>query len=132
MFKDLSQGVKISITRSISTAFEQYMNKIAWSEEKFNMNDFVQEWRSYITSSSSWYDKVSEEKKADPVFHEELAAKINETISKILSEEPTEEQMKEIEHLQEQLGEEYNYSCKTEAKYLIEVLKEKIKKKQIG
>jgi hypothetical protein len=130
MFKDLSQGIKISISRSISTAFEQYMTEIEWNENKFSLEEFVQRWRNYIINYSSWYEKVSDDIKLNPVFHENLAVKINETIQKFLSEEPTKDQMEEIEALQQQLGEEYDYSCRMEAKYLIEILKEKLKKKQ--
>ncbi|MDF1508171.1 hypothetical protein PZE06_08235 [Robertmurraya sp. DFI.2.37] len=130
MFKEFSPGIKISITRSITTSFEKYMNDIGWNEEKFNIEKFVQEWKHYITGSSSWYDKISDEVKNDPTFHEQLAEKINETIDKILSEAPTKEQMAEIEDLQKEWGEEFDYSCKTEAKYVIEKYKELLKKKQ--
>lgn len=130
MFKEFSPGIKISITRSIITSFEKYMNDIGWNEEKFNIEKFVQEWKHYITGSSSWYDKISDEVKNDPAFHEQLAEKINETIDKILSEAPTKEQMAEIESLQKEWGEEFDYSCKTEAKYIIEKYKELLKKKQ--
>ncbi len=106
------------------------MNDIGWNEEKFNIEKFVQEWKHYITGSSSWYDKISDEVKNDPAFHEQLAEKINETIDKILSEAPTKEQMAEIESLQKEWGEEFDYSCKTEAKYVIEKYKELLKKKQ--
>lgn len=130
MFKDLSPGIKISITRSITTSFENYMNEIGWNEKVFSMEKFVEEWRNYIHANSSWYDKMDDDIKNNPVFHEQLAAKINETIDKILSEEPTKDQMDEIEKLQKELGEEFDYSCKTEAKYVIELLKEELKKKQ--
>ncbi len=129
MYKDLSPGVKISISRSISTSFEQYMNKIGWNEDKFNLQEFVDSWKDYITNHASWYAQLSDETKADPEFHEQLAGKINKTIEKILSEEPSKEQMEEIEHLQAEIGEEYNYSCKTEAKQLIEKLKKRTKQK---
>lgn len=130
MFKDLSPGIKISITRSITTSFENYMNEIGWNEKVFSMEKFVEEWRNYIHANSSWYDKMDDDIKNNPVFHEQLAVKINETIDKILSEEPTKNQMDEIEKLQKELGEEFDYSCKTEAKYVIELLKEELKKKQ--
>ncbi|GLB59014.1 hypothetical protein [Cytobacillus sp. NCCP-133] len=129
-FKDLTQGIKISISRSITTSFENYMSRIDWQEDKFNLHHFINEWREYINNHSSWYSKVNEETKTDAAFHEELAAKINEIINKILSEEPIKEQLEEIEQLQKQLGEEYDYSCKMEAKYVIEKLKAEIKKKQ--
>jgi len=106
------------------------MNDIGWDENKFSMEKFVDEWRKYINSNSSWYDKISDDIKNNSVFHEELAAKINETIDKILSEEPTKEQMEEIEKLQKELGEEYDFSCTTEAKYVIDLLKKEIKKKR--
>lgn len=128
-FKDLSQGMKISISRSITTAFESYMSGINWNEDKFDMQHFVAEWREYINNHASWYSQVSEGMKADPVFHEELAVKINEVINKIVSEKPSKAQMDEVSELQEQLGEDYDYSCKMEAKYVIEWMKEKLKKK---
>ncbi|WP_235822777.1 hypothetical protein [Cytobacillus massiliigabonensis] len=130
MFKNLSQGVKISISRSITTSFEQYMSKIDWNENKFNMNHFVAEWRDYINNHSSWYSQISDDMKINPTFHEELADKINGTLDKILSEEPSPAQIEEINNLQKELHEEVGYSCKMEAKYVIEKLKEKLKKKQ--
>ncbi|MCA1040303.1 hypothetical protein LCM00_12390 [Bacillus infantis] len=130
MYKDLSPGVKISITKSISTSFEQYMNKISWNDEKFDLQDFVNGWQDYIKNHASWYGQLSDETKADPEFHEQLAVKINETIEKILSEEPTEEQMEMIEKLQRKLGLEYDYSCRTEAKQLIEKLQQQLQEKK--
>ena len=123
MLKDLAPGIKISISRSISKSFEQYMSRIGWDENKYNLDDFIKEWREYIINSSSWYSQLSEEMKADPVFHEELAVKINETIEKVFSEEPTPAQIEEIEKLQEKHGKEFDYSCKMEAKYIIDTYK---------
>jgi hypothetical protein len=125
MFKDLSPGIKISITRSITTAFEQYMNRIDWNESKMDLSAFIADWRDYIQNQASWFEKLDSDIKNNPLFHEELAEKINETIEKILSEEPTQAQMDEIDALQKEVREEYNYSCKTEAKYVIEKLKKK-------
>jgi hypothetical protein len=128
--KDLSQGIKISISRSITTSFESYMKNINWDEDKFNLQSFVGEWREYINNHASWYSQVGDEIKADPAFHGELAEKINEVINKILSDKPTQAQMDEITALQEELGEEYDYSCKLEAKFVLEKLKNELKKKQ--
>ncbi|RFU67096.1 hypothetical protein D0469_15860 [Peribacillus saganii] len=120
MFKDLSSGVKISITRSISTVFEHYMAKIDWEESRFSMEAFVVEWQEYITKHASWYNKVDNDIKGNPLFHEEMASKINETINKILSEEPTQEQMDDIKALEAKLGKEIPFSCRAEARYVIE------------
>jgi hypothetical protein len=90
----------------------------------------IADWREYIQNQASWFEKVETTTKNNPVFHKELAEKINETIEKILSEKPTDAQMNEIDSLQKQAQSEYHYSCKTEAKYVIEQLKEEIKKKQ--
>lgn len=128
MFKDLSPGIKISITRSITTAFEQYMSRIDWNESKMDLNSFVADWREYIQNQASWFDKLESDIKNSPDFHQQLAEKINETIEKILSEKPTKVQMEQIEALQKEVREEYNYSCKTEAKYVIEKLKKKLSK----
>lgn len=129
MLKNLSPGMKISISRSIYTAFENYMNSIQWNEDKANIEHFVQEWRKYIVQHASWYEKIDEEIKADPAFHSALASKINQTIDKILNEVPTEEQMAEIETLHKQAGtEEYSYSCRAEARYVIDQLQKIIKK----
>lgn len=129
MLKNLSPGVKISISRSISTAFEQYMNSIDWNEEVADMKMFVLKWQEYINQNASWYDKVDENLKNDPAFHAALAEKINQTIDKILSERPTDAQMAEIEELQKQVSvNEYAYSCRAEARYVIEQLKNELKK----
>lgn len=133
MLKNLSPGVKISISRSISTAFEQYMNSIEWNEEIADMKMFVLRWKEYITQNASWYEKVDETLKTDPAFHEELANKINQTINKILSERPTDDQIKEIEELQKQVSiKEYTYSCRAEARYVIEQLQKELKKNNIN
>lgn len=133
MLKNLSPGVKISISRSISTAFEQYMNSIEWNEEIADMKMFVLRWKEYITQNASWYEKVDETLKTDPAFHEELANKINQTINKILSERPTDDQIEEIEELQKQVStKEYTYSCRAEARYVIEQLQKELKKNNIN
>ena len=133
MLKNLSPGVKISISRSISTAFEQYMNSIEWNEEIADMRMFVLQWKEYITQNASWYEKVDETLKTDPAFHEELANKINQTINKILSERPTDDQIAEIEELQKQVSmKEYTYSCRAEARYVIEQLQKELKKNNIN
>lgn len=132
MLKNLSPGVKISISRSISTAFEQYMNSIDWNEEVADMKMFVLKWQEYINQNASWYDKVDESLKNDPAFHAALAEKINQTIDKILSERPTDAQMAEIEELQKQVSvKEYAYSCRAEARYVIERLQNELKKNNI-
>ena len=105
------------------------MNSIQWNENEANIEQFVQEWREYIMHHASWYEKVDDEVKADPAFHSALAAKINQTIDKILNEVPTEEQMTEIEELQKQVEtKEYFYSCRAEARYVIDQLQKEIKK----
>lgn len=103
------------------------MEKIGWDEKKYNIEDFIKQWQVYINEHASWYDKLSDDIKKDPSFHEELAAKINETIQKILSEAPTDEQMKTIENLQRKHNNKDSYSCKMEAKFLINSLKSKTK-----
>jgi hemerythrin-like domain-containing protein len=129
MLKELPSGVKSSITRSITTSFELYMERIQWDEKKFSLPQFIQEWQRYINHQASWYEKVDDEVKNSPVFHEELAQKINATIEKIFSDEPTNEQIEEIARLQEELQTDIDYSCKAEARYLIEKLKRQAGKK---
>lgn len=107
------------------------MNSIQWDEEKANIEHFVQEWKEYIVQHASWYENIDDEIKANPTFHSELADKINQTIDKILNEAPTEEQMTEIEELQKQAGtDEYTYSCRAEARYVIDQLQKVIKKNE--
>ncbi|KAB7707645.1 hypothetical protein F9802_06760 [Bacillus aerolatus] len=130
MLSNLSQGIKISITRSIKTAFEQYMARILWDEKTYRFEDFLDEWRTYIHTSASWYDKVDEEIKTSPAFHEELAAKINEVIERIFSEEPTSGQLEELEALQKEMGTDFDFSCRAEAKFYIDFLSEQLKKKK--
>ncbi len=129
MFKDLNSGTKISITRSIKTAFEQYMTNIEWDEKKYNLQDFIEEWRTYINENASWYKDLSVETKNDTGFHQDLATKINETIEKVLTEEPTEDQINQIDQLQNELKTDYDFSCKAEAKYLLDKLENERKKK---
>lgn len=128
MYKDLSSGVKISITRSISTSFEMYLATIGWDEEQFSMEDFVQFWQKYFTENSAWVDKVPHELLISEEFHEEVAKKMDEVIDKILSEEPTKKQIETIEKMQKQLGTNYEYSCKAEATYVEHLLKEQLNK----
>lgn len=127
MYKDLSGNIKSSITRSITTTFEQYMANIQWDEDKFDLKDFIDSWKEYITTKASWYNSVPEDVKISPQFHEELAQKINQTIEKILSEPPSEQQIAEIEILQEKYDTHYEYACKAEASYVEQILKEKQK-----
>ena len=127
MFKSLPNGIKISITRSISAAFEKYMEMIQWDEKKYNLEDFIAYWRDYAQKNASWFKKIDDEIKSNPDFHEELAAKINEVIEKALTEPPTEQEMKALDSLIAQLGiDDIDYTCRMEAKYHIERLKEKL------
>ncbi len=129
MYKQLSSGVKISITRSISTSFESYLASIGWDEEKFSMEDFVASWQKYFTENAAWFDKVPQEVLVSKEFHEEIAKKIDETIEKVLNEKPTKKQIDSIEKLQKQLGTSYTYDCKAEAAYIEQLLKEKLNNK---
>ncbi len=127
MYKELSSGVKISITRSISIAFESYLASIAWDENQFSMEDFMKSWQKYVQENAAWYDKIPQEVRESTEFHEELAAKINEIVEKILSEEPTKKQIDSIEKLQKKLGTNYTYDCKAEAAYVEQLLKKQLK-----
>ncbi len=129
MYKQLSSGVKISITRSISTSFESYLASIGWDEEKFSMEDFVANWQKYFTENAAWFDKVPQEVLVSSEFHEEIAKKIDESIEKVLNEKPTKKQIDSIEKLQKQLGTSYTYGCKAEAAYIEQLLKEKLNNK---
>lgn len=127
MYKGLSSGVKISITRSISTSFESYLASIGWDEEKFSMEDFVANWQKYFTENAAWFDKVPQEVLMSSEFHEEIAKKIDEVIAKILSEKPTKKQIESIEKMQRQLGTSYTFDCKAEASYVEQLLKQRLK-----
>ena len=127
MYKGLSSGVKISITRSISTSFESYLASIGWDEEKFSMEDFVESWQKYFTENAAWFDKVPQEVLVSTEFHEEIAKKMDEVIAKILSEKPTKKQIESIEKMQKQLGTNYTFDCKAEASYVEQLLKERLK-----
>ena len=128
MYKQLSSGVKISITRSISTSFEAYLASIGWDENKFSMEDFMAYWQNYFKDNAAWIDKVPQDVLLSTEFHGEIAKKIDEVIEKILNEEPTEKQKKEIAKLQKQLGTNYEFDCKAEAAYVEQLLKDKLKK----
>ena len=123
MFKDLSPNLKSSITRSITQTFEQYMSSIEWSEDKYSIDDFIASWREYITTKALWYTKIPEDMKVDPVFHEDLAQRINEVIARVLGEPPSEGQIAAIQIMQEQLNTHLEYNCKAEAVYVETLLK---------
>ena len=127
MYKQLSSGVKISITRSISTSFEAYLASIGWDEEKFSMEDYMASWQTYFKENAAWIDKIPADILLSPEFHEEIAKKMDEVIAKILSEEPTEKQKKEIAELQKKLGTNFKFDCKAEAAYVEQLLKDKLK-----
>ena len=127
MYKKLSSGVKISISRSISTAFEQYLASIGWDEDKFSMEDFVLKWQDYFTENAAWCDVGPQEVLVSPEFHEEVAKKMDEIIAKILNEEPTQKQVDSIEKMQKELGTNYTYGCKAEAAYVEQLLKDQLK-----
>jgi hypothetical protein len=127
MYKQLSSGVKISITRSISTSFESYLASIDWDVDKFSMEDFVARWQKYFTENAAWFDKVPQDVLLSTEFHEEIATKMNEVTTKILNEEPTKKQKDSIEKMQKQLGTNFTYDCKAEAAYIEQKLKERLK-----
>ena len=127
MYKQLSSGVKISITRSISTSFEAYLASIGWDEDKFSMEDFMASWQKYFKENAAWIERIPQEVLLSNEFHEEIAKKIDEVIDKILTEPPTEKQIETIDALQAQLNTNYSYSCKAEAAYVEQLLQEKLK-----
>lgn len=126
MYKQLSSGVKISITRSISTSFESYLASIDWDEDQFSMEEFVASWQKYFTENAAWFEKVPQEVLLSADFHEEIAQKMDEVIEKILNEKPTKKQIDTIEKMQKQLGTDYTYGCKAEATYVEQLLKEQL------
>lgn len=131
MLKSLPHGTKISISRSIAVTFEKYMNRIAWDEKQFDPAVFMQEWRTYIENHAAWFHSMDEQIKQAPSFHQELAKKINEIMEKVLSEQPTEEQIAKIQQLTKELQmEEIAASCKAEANYYIEQLENRKKERK--
>lgn len=99
------------------------MSNIEWNEDQYKLEHFIQEWKQYIEQHASWYKNLDEEIKGSPIFHEELAVKINETVQKILTERPTDEQIQQVESLLEQHNmTDVSYSCKEEARFLIDKL----------
>ncbi|BDG45707.1 MULTISPECIES: hypothetical protein [Parageobacillus] len=123
MLKNLPRSVKIGITRSITRTFEAYMRDIEWNEQRFDPQVFMQRWRNYIVRHSSWFHSLDDRLKTNPLFHQELADKINSVIDKVLSEAPTEEQLAKIRRLAKLHGEkDIHVSCKAEADYQIERL----------
>lgn len=125
MYKELPAGVKSSITRSMTSVFENYMASIEWDENRFQMEGFITQWRTYINESATWTDKISDEVKQSPAFHEEVAKKMNQVIDKILTEPPSEQQIANIEMMQEEFNTHYDYACKAEAAYIESLLKQK-------
>lgn len=122
MYKSLSPNVKISITRSITQTFEQYMSNINWNQDKFNIENYIASWQKYITTRALWYSEISDEIKRNSEFQEQLAEQINKTIDRILSEPPTEEQIATIQMMQEKLNTYFEYDCKAQASYIERLL----------
>lgn len=119
MYKQLPHGVKIGITRSIAASFEKYMKDIEWNEEKFDMQQFVEQWQQYLYTKSTWINKVDDELKGHPDFHQALAMKVNEKINELINEDPTEEQ---LELLKKHEVNNIDNFCKLEAEYYIDRL----------
>ncbi|MDF2606881.1 MAG: hypothetical protein K0S34_1076 [Bacillales bacterium] len=119
MYDSLPQGIKNSITRSIKTAFENYMKKIEWNSEKYSWEDFLEEWKDTFNNNSAWFAKVDESTKEDSRFHESLALKVTEVVEKLLSEDPTQEQLDELKTQKLSINVE-DISCRLEAKYYLE------------
>ncbi len=99
MYKQLPHGVKIGITRSIVVSFEKYMKEIEWNEEKFDMQQFVEQWKQYLYTKSTWINKVDDELKGHPDFHQALAMKVNEKINELINEKPSEEQVEQLKEI---------------------------------
>lgn len=126
MVKELTPNIKGSITRSISQTFENYMESIGWNIDRYDFeNGFMVAWQEYISERALWYEELPDTLKANPLFHEYLAKRINAVIKRVLTDPPTEEQIATIEHLQETLGTNYDYGCKAEAQYVERILKER-------
>ncbi|MBC6975363.1 hypothetical protein H9I32_24250 [Bacillus sp. Xin] len=119
MYKQLPHSVKIGITRSITTSFTEYMKSIEWDVEKFDMQQFVEQWKQYLYTKSKWIKQINDDVKEDPSFHQELANRINEKISQLLQEEPTDEQLQVLQVQHVQIKESL---CKLEAQYQIDRL----------
>jgi hypothetical protein len=129
MLKQLPHGIKMNITRSIKKVFEQYMANIEWDEQKYDAVQFMNEWRNYIHNYAPWFQQLDDSVKINPQFHEQLAQRINEIIEQMLNEPPTDEQIAEINRLVQKLGvDDFPYSCKAEAKYHIDRLRNQLKK----
>jgi len=111
--------VKIGITRSIVVSFEKYMKEIEWNEEKFDMQQFVEQWKQYLYTKSTWINKVDDELKGHPDFHQALAMKVNEKINELINEKPSEEQVEQLKRNKVKHADEM---CKLEAEYHIERL----------
>lgn len=127
MYKDLSPNVKISITRSITQTFEQYMNGIDWNPEKSNVEDFIKSWKEYITTKALWYSEIPANIKESGEFQQQLADQVNKTLERIFNDPPTEEQIANIQMLQEQLNTYIEYDCKLHAAYVERVLENRVK-----
>ncbi|MCM3489992.1 hypothetical protein M3689_11795 [Alkalihalophilus marmarensis] len=127
MYKDLSRGTKLSITYSVKKAFVLYMESIEWNEDAYNSDKFVRFWREYSEESAQWTKEVDQSLLENPVFQEELTKKVNEIIKKIFETAPTEDQMKKIDELVNELGiEDVDYSCQAEADYQIQRLNSRL------
>ncbi|GAE26295.1 hypothetical protein JCM9140_2344 [Halalkalibacter wakoensis JCM 9140] len=128
MYQNLPTGLKISITRSIKTAFLSYMSQIEWDESVYSSDQFVQYWFNHSGKHAAWAQDIDQDLFNDARFQEDLLKKINEVIQNIFETEPTPTQISEIESLVAQVGSnDVDYSCKAEAAYYIEKLQKQVR-----
>ena len=83
MYKQLPHGVKMGLHAQLLFLLK-YMKEIEWNEEKFDMQQFVEQWKQYLYTKSTWVNKVDDELKGHPDFHQALAMKVNEKLTSLL------------------------------------------------
>ncbi|WP_217563371.1 hypothetical protein, partial [Paenibacillus sp. GbtcB18] len=73
---------------------EKEMQEIEWNGDKFDVQQFVELWKQYLYTKSTWINKVDDKLKEHPDLHQALAVEVNEKINELINEEPAVEQLK--------------------------------------
>ena len=127
MALSLGPGLLPACRKSIRRAFIRYMDERRWKMEAFDPEEFHHYWRSYVIFETELFDELPKSLRADAQFSSVLAQLINETVSGVMEEPPSEDLIAEIEWMQEKLDTQYQYACRSEATYVHSLLTGRLK-----
>ncbi|MET3575441.1 hypothetical protein ACFFIY_07625 [Bhargavaea ullalensis] len=127
MALSLGPGLLPALKKSIRNSFIRYMDQRRWNEEAFDSEDFLAYWKRYVTFETELLEELPKSLRANAGFHASVAQLINETVSSVVEEPPSEDLIAEIEWMQEKLDTQYQYACRSEATYVHSLLAGRLK-----